>query len=308
MRRRRAARAKAPTWGQVLLVALAALAVGLLAGRLLGPEGLAARDAAPPARSETVPSLPTERRAAPEPPVEREAPPTPAPGRGARLALIIDDLGRRPSDVDRLAVFAVPLAGAVLPFEPRTAEVAASLTAHGFEVLCHLPMEPETPEATDPGPGALTLDMSRRRLVTATRGALDAVPGAVGANHHMGSALSADAGAMRAVLGELDRRGLYYVDSRTVPESVGYRLALELGVPSAERDVFLDADPDPAAVRREWSRLLAVASERGAALAIAHPRDDTLSVLAEAILRARAAGYEFVPVSELLTRSAEPEI
>jgi polysaccharide deacetylase 2 family uncharacterized protein YibQ len=280
-RRRGARRGRGPTWGQVVAVAMVALLAGWLAGRL-SPKWLAR---------------------------EREkAEAAPKTSRGARLALIVDDLGRRPADVDRLAALGVPLAGAVLPFEPRTAEVAAALAARGLEVLCHLPMEPEEPEASDPGPGALTLDMGRRRLAAATREALEAVPGAVGANHHMGSALSADAGAMRAVLAELDRRGLYYVDSRTVPESVGYRLALEMGVPAAERDVFLDANPEPGAVRAQWRRLLAVALERGAALAIAHPHEATLAVLAEEVPRARAAGFEFVPVADLLTRAGGPEL
>ncbi len=296
------------------MVALGALAAGFLAGRWLGPDRLPTAPAAPP-RPAAAPAAPEARETPGPPPAPATPPiaaepapaePAPPPGHGARLALIVDDLGRRPADVDRLAALGVPLAGAVLPFEPRTVEVAAALAVRGLEVLCHLPMEPEEPAATDPGPGALTLDRGRRRLLAATRAALDAVPGAAGANHHMGSALTADPEAMRSVLAELGRRGLYYVDSRTVPESVGYARAVEMGVPAAERDVFLDADPAAEAIRGEWRRLLALALEKGAAVAIAHPREATLAVLGEEIPRARAAGYEFVPVADLLTRAGGP--
>jgi polysaccharide deacetylase 2 family uncharacterized protein YibQ len=197
-------------------------------------------------------------------------PPTVASGveRGA-IAVLIDDLGRSVDTIDRLAALGVPLGGAVLPFEPRTAEVAARLAERGLEVLCHLPMEALAGE--DPGPGALDVGMRPRRLRAATRRALDAVPGAVGVNNHMGSALSEDREAMTAVLEVVRARELFFVDSRTSPNSVGYRLARDLGVPAAERKVFLDGDRDPSAIRSELRRLLEIADRGAPAIAIGHP-------------------------------------
>ncbi len=223
----------------------------------------------------------------------------------ARIALVIDDLGRRPSDVSRMEALAVDWTAAVLPFESRTAEVVADLRAAGVEFLCHLPMEPRsaTGEA-DPGPGALRAGMTADELARATRDALAAVPGALGVNNHMGSALSADRASMVPILGEIASRGLFFVDSRTSAESVGFRLALELGVPTAERQVFLDADPAADAVAEQFHRLLDVARTRGAALAIGHPREVTFATLEREIPKALAAGFEFVPASYLLERRA----
>jgi polysaccharide deacetylase 2 family uncharacterized protein YibQ len=120
----------------------------------------------------------------------------------------------------------------------------------------------------------------------------------------MGSSLSADRPSMDAVLREIRRRGLYFLDSRTSAESVGYRAARDLEIPAAERQVFLDPDPRAEAVRYQFRRLLEVALERGAAIAIGHPHAETLRVLEEEIPLARERGYRFVPVSYLLDSTA----
>lgn len=280
-------------------------------GRDLGRAASAAREAAgnevaeppitEPEPGHPVPDEPAVADPALDPALDPASGPPP-PGDGAAVALVIDDLGRSLEDLDRIRALGVPVTYSVLPFEIRTAEVAAELGRRGDEVILHLPMEPSN--GADPGPGALTSAMSRREIVSGTRRALEAVPGAVGANNHMGSRLSADPPAMEAVLRVIGRRSLYWLDSRTSAESVAYGAARALGIPSAERQVFLDPDPRAAAVRVQFRRLLLVARERGSAIAIGHPHPETLTVLEEEIPLARELGYRFVPVSYLLDRSA----
>ncbi len=219
---------------------------------------------------------------------------------GVKIAVVIDDLGRSVGEVDTLERLGVPLTYSVLPFEVATPEVVAELRRHGDEILCHLPMEAVHGE--NPGPGALRFGMDAGELRRATAAALDAVPGAVGMNNHMGSRVSADARSMDAVLGVLAGRKLFYLDSRTSAESVGYRVATSLGVPAAERQVFLDTDQRPEKIREQFDRMLSIARQRGAAIAIGHPHAATLAALAAEVPRAKALGYRFVPVSELLDR------
>ena len=109
---------------------------------------------------------------------------------------------------------------------------------------------------------------------------------------------------MDAILGVIGRHGLYFLDSRTSAESVGYQAARELDLPAAERQVFLDPDPRPEAVRYQFRRLLDEARKRGSAIAIGHPHPETLRVLQEEVPLAAARGYRFVPVSYLLDRSS----
>lgn len=240
----------------------------------------------------------TLRRAAPPPPPVV----LPVPPGSARVALVIDDLGRSVGDVEALEALGAPLSYAVLPFEERTGEVVAELGRRGAEILLHLPMQGTN--GADPGPGALTIAMSDDELAAATRAALAAVPGAAGVNNHMGSVLTADDRSMRAVLGVIAAQHLFFVDSRTSARSVAYRLAAALEIPAAERQVFLDDDLRPAAIRYEFARLLNHARERGSAVAIGHPHPATLAVLREEIPRARALGYELVPVRRLLHASS----
>ena len=216
----------------------------------------------------------------------------------ARVALVIDDLGRSLQELDALHRLGVAITYAVLPFESQTSEVVAALRRRHDEILCHLPMEPTS--GGNPGPGALRAGMSQEELRQSTQAAIDAVPGAVGVNNHMGSGLSADAGSMATILGVLAARGLYFLDSRTSARSVGFRVATALGVPAAERQVFLDDDPRPEAVAAQFDRLLELARARGGAIAIGHPHPQTLATLAAEVPRARALGYRFVQVSALL--------
>jgi hypothetical protein len=303
-------------WLLLALAAGAVFAAGLYFGGRLRerppapPPSLTATER-PPAESRP------ERQARPAPPPTSEAetpvpqhspaaPLEPAPAGGqrpARVALVIDDLGRSLADLDTLADLGVPLTYAVLPFESMTPQVVVELRGRRAEILCHLPMAPANDR--NPGPGALRIDMPPRALARSTRAALEAVPAAVGVSNHMGSELSSDAGAMRAILGVVGERGLFYFDSRTSAESAGYRTALELGIPAAERDVFLDADPSAAAVEREFQRLLDLARERGAAIGVGHPHSATLEALARLVPAARQRGYEFVPLSYLLDRPGE---
>ncbi|HPK65331.1 MAG TPA: divergent polysaccharide deacetylase family protein [Thermoanaerobaculia bacterium] len=287
-RRRRRSR----TSLSVLAALLAAFAVGFLGGALWRqprpvPADVAAREATP--------------RPAPAPRETPRVPPraTPRPA-GGRIALVIDDLGRRPSDLAAIAALGVPVAHAVLPYEPHSAAMAAAAAAAGAEVLLHLPME--ALDGEDPGPGALRLGMDDAALAAATRAALAAVPEAVGINNHMGSALSADRRAMAVVLGVARERGLFFLDSRTTAATVGFRLARELGVPAAERQVFLDDSLSAADIEAELERLRALALEEGSAIAIGHPHPVTFAQLAAEVPRAQAAGVRFVRLSELLAR------
>lgn len=217
------------------------------------------------------------------------------------VALVIDDLGARMEDIATLLDLGVPITYAVLPYEEQTPEVVAELRKRRAELLLHLPMQPRNDE--DPGPGALRVDMDAEALREGTEAALRQVPGAVGVNNHMGSRMSEDQGSMETVLQVLVERGLFFLDSRTSASSVGYRTARSLGLPAAERHVFLDRDPDPEAIRQQFRRLLDLSRTRGAAVAIGHPLPETLQVLAEEVPKAKEEGFEFVPVSYMLDRT-----
>ena len=64
--------------------------------------------------------------------------------------------------------------------------------------------------------------------------------------------------------------------------------------------MFLDPDPSPEVVEREFERLKELARKRGSALAIGHPYPATLDVLERELPKLADEGFELVRVSELL--------
>lgn len=228
---------------------------------------------------------------------------TGGPGGRPRVAIVIDDFGYSESKtVLGFLSLDAPLSISVLPGCPYTRRLAEEAHAAGKEVLVHLPMEPEGYPDVNPGDGALMLDQSREEIVRLVRAAVDDVPYAAGANNHMGSAFTKDRVRMRAVMGVLKERGLFFVDSMTTPQSTGYAEARREGVPSVRNNMFIDSRLDELGrvdVLSQLRELEAVARKRGAAVGIGHPKPETLRVLSSAVREMSDRGVEFVFVSEL---------
>jgi polysaccharide deacetylase 2 family uncharacterized protein YibQ len=105
---------------------------------------------------------------------------------------------------------------------------------------------------------------------------------------------------MRRLMADLDDRGLLFLDSRTTAETKAIEAAKGASVPHTERDVFLDNVKDPDAIREQLRELEALARRDGSAVAIGHPYDVTISVLADWIPEARRRGVALVPVSAVV--------
>ena len=221
-----------------------------------------------------------------------------APG-DAYVAVVVDDLGYRLRE-GRLAV-ALPrdVTLSFLPHTPHGPRLAEAARAAGHEIILHLPMEARSGKRL--GPGGLTRDMGRAAVRRTLREALESLPAVAGVSNHMGSLLTRDAAPMGWVMEVLqDRPALYFVDSRTAGGSVAGRTARRHGVPTYTRDVFLDDDPAPEAIRHQLARLAHTARTRGTALGVGHPYPATLALLAEWLPRLADQGIRLVPVSRLI--------
>ena len=126
------------------------------------------------------------------------------------------------------------------------------------------------------------------------------MPGAVGVNNHMGSVATADPRVMRAVVGVLSRRGLFFLDSRTTDATVAEKTAEEAAVPAVSRRVFLDDVATEDAVRRQLEELVRRAKQEGEAVAIGHPYPATLAVLEKELPGLAGRGVRLVRVRELV--------
>jgi len=214
------------------------------------------------------------------------------------VAIVFDDAGGSTEDVEEIIAIGRPVTVAVLPGLAHSSEVARRAAAAGLEVILHLPVEAAGRQPL--GPYGVTTAMSDAEIQATVRDALRTVPGAVGVNNHMGSLGTADRRLMRAVLAVARERGLYFVDSRTTPETVAAETAAELGVPRADRTIFLDNVDDEEAIRAEVQRLISLARTRGEAIAIGHAHRSTPRVVAQMRDEFDRQGVELVPLSILV--------
>ncbi len=218
-----------------------------------------------------------------------------------RVAIIFDDAGATLDQLQPILTLDRPVAVAVLPGLSASRAVAERATRAGLEVLLHLPLEPEETENARPlGPGGVTTTMTDEEIAAVVRRGLEELPGVVGVNSHMGSKATADRRVMTVILSETRARGLFFVDSRTTPRTIGLAVARDLGVPAMERTVFLDNEDDPGYIFGQLRRLLQAARLHGQAVGIGHAQKTTAEVLRQFLPEFDRAGIVLVPVSALM--------
>lgn len=323
-----------------IAVLLLAIAVALPRAAAPGSAGALASDAAAEPAPEVVPhAAPQTDRAAPAPtppadpgavepheprrephqphqphepheprrePVQPAAFPGAEPPRRGTLYIIIDDAGYSLRDLEPFLAFPAPLTIAVLPHLPDSREAARLAAAFGKEVMLHLPMEAKN--GADPGPGALSVSQDEAEIRRRVLAAFDSVPGARGANNHMGSRATADRRVMDVVMSVFGEHGWWFLDSRTSAETVVRPAAEAAGIPFAERHVFLDNERNHDYIRTALNDGLRVASERGHAVMIGHAMVHELAeVLIEAYPDIIEQGFEFGAISDLMYQAVAHE-
>ncbi len=237
--------------------------------------------------------------------VEENAPlpPVTQPKRegAVKVAIIIDDLGMDLKRSRAIMDLPAPITLAFLPYGTKTKEYAQMGVQKGHELIIHTPME-AMDSAQNIGPGGLKSGMEDAAFEQNFNTMLNSFDGYEGINNHMGSKLTQDRAEMDELMGILKKRGLFFVDSKTINTSVAARAARAAGVPYAERDVFLDHVDSRAFVDGALRETEAVAMRKGYAIAIGHPKTHTIEGLRAWIPTLASKGIELVPVSELLVR------
>ncbi|MFM8534678.1 MAG: divergent polysaccharide deacetylase family protein [Acidimicrobiia bacterium] len=246
----------------------------------------------------------------------RTRPPLAAPGPGVQwrrnaipfadlnsrplIAIVIDDVGLDRPRSKRTWELPGPLTLSFLPYAKELREQIRAARAAGKEIMLHLPMEPAG--RAEPGPGALLVTMPDNEIGRRTAAALDAMDVYVGANNHMGSRFTAFKPGMQTVLQQVRARGMLFLDSRTTAQTVAEQVALETGVPTLPRNVFLDDEETLVAVKRKLGETEEIARRLGYAVAIGHPHDVTIQALAEWLPTLQAKGFALAPITAVLRK------
>ena len=214
------------------------------------------------------------------------------------LVLVLDDAGNSLDGFESFLSLPVPLSVAILPLLDYSVQAAAMTAAAEKEILLHQPME--ALGGANPGPGAIGPDLSRREIADRLAENLTSVPGVIGVNNHMGSLATAESDVMHAVFEVLRERGLFFLDSRTSAQTVGRTVAAQVGIPFAERNVFLDNTRTREAILGSIGHGLELAQTGEPVIMIGHA---TVPLLAEILLEIHPIiareGYRFEWLSTL---------
>lgn len=216
----------------------------------------------------------------------------------AYLAIIIDDIGHNRTRGEQAIQLPGSVTYAVLPNSRYAAALSEIAFASHKEVIVHLPMENRNkfPMALD----ALTDNLSQQEFLDSINTSISKVPHARGINNHQGSYLTEQSKQMTWLMDELKSRNFFFLDSRTSPKTVAYKVALKKNILSGARDVFLDNERTTFEIDKAFQHLVKIAKRRGTAIGIGHPHKQTLDYLAMAIPHLEQQGIKLLSVSNLL--------
>jgi len=221
----------------------------------------------------------------------------------AKITVIIDDVGDSHLLGLRAAKLPSAVALSILPHTPFSAEIAEIGHSRGMNILLHQPME-SVDNVGLLGPGALLGTMERQEFAETLENNLHAVPYVIGINNHMGSLLTSNNEKMNWLMSELKQRDIFFVDSRTTTKTVAASTAEQWQIPTLSRKVFLDHYDDPELIAEQFQRLLHLAEIHGHAIAIGHPRKNTLMFLERELgnggEKSGAGRYQLVSLSDAM--------
>lgn len=220
---------------------------------------------------------------------------------GAQIAFIVTDLDRSPVKLYRAFLKSPVLFSVALrPDKSEAARVGREVRLENHEVLLHLPMEPKGYPRVDPGKDAILLDLSRIEIEDRVTRCLSAVGPVQGVVSRLGSAALNDPDVLRAVLDELKRRDLPFIDSHTTGASMVEEIGEETGARTLLVSGSLDDDRGTAAsVRARVKEIAATAVQKGSIVVMVRPSALVLDILESELPKIKAQGIELVPISKV---------
>ncbi|NQZ13939.1 MAG: divergent polysaccharide deacetylase family protein [Alphaproteobacteria bacterium] len=239
-----------------------------------------------------------------EKPVVVEKPVPQRAGSKPKIAIVIDDIGMNRKWSKAAIDLPAGVTLALLPYAEKVRSDAKAAKEKGHELIIHTPMEAMTPDLDYGGVGLMT-DMSLKELSQTFDKLTQSFDGYVGVNNHMGSKLTQDEAAMHQLMSILKTRRLYFLDSRTIHTSVAGKVAEEIGLPYAVRDVFLDHEITDEYIQGALANTERIAREHGQAIAIGHPKKETITALQEWLPTLESKGFELVALSDIVQTPSE---
>lgn len=217
-----------------------------------------------------------------------------------RIAIVVGGIGIE-GEAGQSAIASLPgeVTLGIVPYGEDLPATVAEARALGHEILLQLPMEPYNYPDIDPGPNTLTVAGGTAKNLDRLRWLLAQTTTYVGVMNYMGARFTGDDRALAPILGDIANRGLLFLDDGSSARSRVGAFASD-SAPVIRADLVLDGDTAPAAIDARIKQLVAIAKERGYAVATATAFPSTIARISAFARVAEENGIALVPVSSLV--------
>jgi len=227
-------------------------------------------------------------------PVEKDSDTT-----GPTIAIVVDDTGSSPANLDKWLAVDAPLTFATIPYTQAANDLAEKLYQAGYRIMLHIPTENDPPHSFS-GKGQLATGMSKETVYATLDDDLAQVPHVVGINNHQGGKGCNDLPLMTFECQWAQERGLFAVDSDSSTSSKVTKAATALGMPRRLNQLFIDHQNEPDYIRKIMRQLADIARRDGTAIGICHfHRPNTPTVVGEMIQTLKSEGIHFSFVQDI---------
>ncbi|WP_295154798.1 divergent polysaccharide deacetylase family protein [uncultured Brachyspira sp.] len=216
------------------------------------------------------------------------------------ISIIIDDSGNTLDNLNRYFDLAneYNITFAVLPDSSHSIDFSYEAYLRNVNVILHIPMEGSRSFGEHT---IIKRGMNKDEIYRLLDYSFSKVPYAIGMNNHTGSLASSDENIVSYMLDYAKNNDKYFIDSYTSSESLIYDMALEYGVKTARRSVFLDNERDYSSIMKQWRKLIDISKEYGIAIGIGHYQsEETLKILEYNMPILKDEGITAVNITEVL--------
>lgn len=227
--------------------------------------------------------------------------------RGTRLAIVVGGLG--------LSQTGTQYAIATLPEEITLAFAATGNSLQrwlqearrgGHEVLLQVPFEPFDYPQNNPGPHTLLIDDGPQQNLADLHWAMGRITNYTGIMNFMGARFLSDQKATEAIMRDLARRGVLFLDDGSSARTVTEPIAGAVGVPHAQADIVVDTKVGRSDIMKRLDDAERIARRNGSAIAVASAFEASVDAIAAWANEAKARGVEIVSVSALADDPENP--
>lgn len=221
------------------------------------------------------------------------------------VVIIIKGVGLSASSSQRAIELPPEVTIGLSPYSPHIKEWSEKAISSGHETVLNIPMETRDYRLDDPGPYALITSSSKSDNETRLKMLISLISGYKAVYSERKEIFTNAVTSVKPVLELLKKQNIFFIYGGGYGEFSLIQIANKINYPLLIVDVVLDEEISVAAINSKLDAIVDTATEKGYAVAMAHPYPITIDLIARWIDKSESLGVKLVPVSMLLGKSFE---